>query len=206
VSADTAFDLPDGQFDLIAADPPWSFKAFSERGMARAPERHYRTQPLDWIAGLPVADIAARNCHLMMWITGPMLVTGAHLPVMKAWGFNPSSIAFVWVKINKKAAQGRFFPPVSERDFFMSLGHTTRQNAEYVVLGRRGRPRRYDKAIHQLIVAPRREHSRKPDEFYERAERYAGIGARKVDLFGREQRTGWTVAGDEANKFGREAA
>ena len=52
------------------------------------------------------------------------------------------------------------------------MGHTTRQNAEYVVLGRRGKPRRLRKDVHQLIIQPRREHSRKPDELYARVERY----------------------------------
>ncbi|MDA4845919.1 MT-A70 family methyltransferase [Hoeflea poritis] len=198
--------LPKGPFDLIAADCAWMFKAWSAKGLGRSPERHYKTLTLDQICALPVKDIAARDCHLMLWITGPLLVQGAHLPVLKAWGFKPSSMAFVWLKVNKKSLQGRFFQPIGPFDFFMGPGHTTRQNAEYVVLGRRGSPRRHSKAVRQQIIEPRREHSRKPDEFYERCEEYAGPDARLCDLFSRTRRPGWSVWGNELEKFKTEDA
>ena len=108
---------------------------------------------------------------LFLWIPGPFLVRGMHLPIMRAWGFEPSSIAFVWIKPNRKAFANRGFF-LDETLFAKGMGHTTRQNAEYVVLGRRGKPRRLRKDVHQLIIEPRREHSRKPDEFYARVERY----------------------------------
>ena len=78
---------PDGPFDVIVADPPWRHVAWSEKGQNRAPVRHYKVQPLDWICSLPVEWCAAKNCMLMLWITGPHLARGDHLPVMKAWGF-----------------------------------------------------------------------------------------------------------------------
>ena len=93
-----------------------------------------------------------------------------HLPTVRAGDFEPSSIAFVWIKPTRKAfANGGFF--LDETLFAKGMGHTTRQNAEYVALGRRGKPRRLRKDVHQLIFS-RREHSRKPDEFYARVERY----------------------------------
>ena len=79
------------------------------------------------------------------------------------------------------------------------MGHTTRQNAEYVVLGRRGKPRRLCKDVHQLIIQPRREHSRKPDEFYARVERYCT--GPYLELFARQRRPGWTAWGNELDKF-----
>lgn len=211
--------LPEGQFDLIAADPNWRFTAFSDKGLGRAPERHYKTATLDEICALPVGDVAAPNSHLMLWITGPALVAGYHGVVLRAWGFEPSSIAFVWVK-NLKHNELKLAPsdyrvrkdgtivlkkPISASDFKMGLGHTTRQNAEFVVLGRRGRPRRYSKAVHQLIVDPLREHSRKPDAFFQAAEKYAAPDARRLELFARQPRAGWTSWGDEINKFAEAA-
>ncbi|WP_421849967.1 MT-A70 family methyltransferase [Oricola sp.] len=196
--------MPDGPFDLIVADPPWRFghwKLNLDDTKVRAVEQHYQTQSLEWICDLPVAEVAARNSHLMLWITGPMLARGVHATVLQAWGFEPSSIAFVWLKINKKSVQGRFWSLPRKEDFFMGLGHTTRQNAEYVVLGRRGRPQRHARDVHQLIIEPRREHSRKPEAFYVEAERYAGRDARRLDLFARKQRPGWTAAGNEIAKF-----
>jgi len=195
--------IPQDDFGLIAADPPWPFASWSKSKVptdTRAPDRHYQTQSLDWIASLPVAETGGPNVHLMLWITGPLLAIGAHVPIMESWDFRPSGIAYVWLKQNKKALQGRFFQAVSEADFFMGLGKTTRQNAEFVVLGRRGRPVRHDRANHQLIVEPRREHSRKPEGFYTRAERYAG-DVKRLELFGRQQREGWEVWGNEADKF-----
>ena len=160
-----------GQYAAIVADPPWSYVCFSEKGMARSADRHYVTMAADAIEQLPVSELAACHAPLFLWIPGPFLVRGMHLPIMRAWGFEPSSIAFVWIKPNRKAFANRGFF-LDETLFAKGMGHTTRQNAEYVVLGRRGKPRRLRKDVHQLIIEPRREHSRKPDEFYARVECY----------------------------------
>jgi N6-adenosine-specific RNA methylase IME4 len=150
------------------------------------------------IEQLPVGELAACHAHLFLWITGPFLARGMHLPVMRAWGFEPSSTAFVWIKPNRKAfANGGFF--LDETLFAKGMGHTTRQNAEYVVLGRRGKPRRLCKDVHQLIIQPRREHSRKPDEFYARVERYCT--GPYIELFARQRRPGWDCWGNEIDKF-----
>jgi N6-adenosine-specific RNA methylase IME4 len=90
------------------------------------------------LATLPLAAVAAKDAFLFFWVTGPFLALGAHIPVMRAWGFKPCAIAFDWVKLNPNAPTLLF----SERDFFFGGGLTTRANAEYVVLGRRGNPKR----------------------------------------------------------------
>ena len=196
----------DGQFGCICADPPWSYVTYSAKGKDRSAEAHYDCMALEDIAGLPVAEHAAKDCHLFMWITGPCLVRGDHLPIMKSWGFAPSSMGFVWLKPKKSSfVQGRFFEPIDAADFVKGMGHTTRQNAEFVVLGRRGAPKRQTKSMHQLIVDPRREHSRKPDEGFKIAE--GGMpDARRLELFSRQSRPGWDNWGNEAHKFDEEAA
>lgn len=202
-------DWPEGPFDVIAADPPWTHDQWSNRrdvNNTRAPWRHYHVQPTEWICSLPVEFLAAKHCHLMLWITGPHLVRGDHLKVFDAWGFKPSSMGFVWVKPNRATQQGRFLAPLSERDFFMGLGKTTRQNAEFVVFGRRGKPKRHSAAIRHIIVEERREHSRKPEEFYAKAEAYGGPDARRLDLFPRTRRDGWTAWGDQVDHFPLERA
>jgi len=194
--------LPEGPFDLIVADPPWSHKAWSDRGLGRAPARHYKVQPLEWICSLPVAEASARDAHLMLWITGPHLAQGCHLAVLDAWGFKASSIGFVWAKPLPKMMQSRLFAePLTAEDFFMSLGHTTRQNAEFVILGRKGKPKRHSRSVRQLLIEPRREHSRKPEDFYAAAEAYAGAAARKLELFPRTRRPGWECWGDQIDHF-----
>src|SRR6516162_3814700 len=79
------------------------------------------------------------------------------------------------------------------------LGLTTRKNCEFVVLGRRGKPKRLAADVLETIVAPIREHSPKPEEVYARIERFCA--GPRLDLFGRCQRPGWTVYGDETLKF-----
>ena len=98
MSDDPFGDLPRGQYAAIVADPPWSYVCFSEKGMARSADRHYVTMAADAIEQLPVSELAACHAHLFLWIPGPFLVRGMHLPIMRAWGFEPSSIAFVWIK------------------------------------------------------------------------------------------------------------
>lgn len=191
-------ELPKDHFGCILADPPWTYKIFSKKGLGRSAERHYDTMSVSDIAAMPVVDIAADNCHLFMWVTGPCLVQGMHMPIMEAWGFRPSSMAFVWIKAKiGDYENGCFF--LTHDLFVKGMGHTTRQNAEFVVLGRRGKPKRLTKAMPQILVAPRREHSVKPEESYSRIEQYC-VGPR-LELFARRSRENWTTWGNEATKF-----
>lgn len=87
----------------------------------------------------------------------------------------------------------------------MGGGLTTRKNAEYVMLGKRGKSMRQDGGVLDVIISPRREHSRKPEESRDRIERYVGPDVRICELFAREHRPGWDCWGDETNKFGEAA-
>ena len=86
-------------------------------------------------------------------------------------------------------------------DLHTGTGFTTRKNAEYVVLCKRVKRLRRDAGVHEIIVTPRREHSRKPDELYHRIERYVGGEGPFLKLFARQSRPGWTTWGLEKNKF-----
>jgi N6-adenosine-specific RNA methylase IME4 len=184
-----------GGFACVHADVPARFRSNSEAKPGQNAMRHYACHPMVTIATLPVCDIVAPEAFLWFWTTGPLISIGAHIPVMRAWGFEPTAMGFVWVKLNTNA------PPLwfRERDLFFGPGLTTRKNAEYVVLGRRGRPERLAKDVFEIILAPRREHSRKPSEAYQRIERYCA--GPRLDLFPREHHDGWVPYGDEADKF-----
>lgn len=186
---------------MIAADVPWAYKVRSEKGLGRSAEKHYATMHLHRIAQLPVEAHAATDAHLLFWVTGPFLAIGAHVPIMRSWGFEPTAIWGVWVKPTKSHYhQGHmFFDENIDRMWKMGMGHTSRQNAEFVVIGRKGNPRRLSKSVRQIITAPLREHSRKPDEFFRNAEEYAA--GPRLELFGREQREGWTVRGNQSDLF-----
>lgn len=186
-------NLIPGGYAVIEADPPWNYKVFSKKGEARSAEAHYSTMSLDDICSLPVAQLAAKDCHLFLWGTRACLPHA--LRVMNAWGFEFSSMAFVWIKLNRRAPL--LF--LDKRSFLMGMGHTTRANAEYVLLGRRGPPKRLRKDVRELVIAPVREHSRKPDEVYDRIEQYAA--GPYLRLFARKQRAGWTSWGNETSKF-----
>lgn len=182
-------------YRVISADPAWHFKSNSVAKPGRNALRHYDCMSLDEINELPVGDIAARDAILFLWITGPFMAIGAHLPLMKAWGFKPSGMGFVWIKLNPKAAS--LF--ILETDLAMGGGFTTRKNAEFCLIGKRGKSVRQSASVHEVIIEARRQHSRKPEKFYQRAEKYSD--GPRLDMFARQSRPGWDRWGRESTKF-----
>jgi N6-adenosine-specific RNA methylase IME4 len=180
--------LQRSNFSIIYADPPWTFQTWSKRGKARSAESHYPCLTLPEIQALPIADIAADNCTLFLWATDPLLPQAIDL--IQKWGFNYKTIGFNWVKLNK-----------SSEGFFTGMGYWTRANAELCLLGTRGKPKRKSASVRRLVVAPRREHSRKPDVVADRIVDLMGDLPR-IELFARAPRPGWEVWGNETNKWG----
>lgn len=180
-------DLPRGHFGAIVADVPWPFRHFSPKGEDRAAVRHYDTMTMGEICDLPVAGLCLSDAMLVLWVPDTQLDKG--LRVIADWGFKYSTVAFHWVKTNKA---GDGLP--------IGMGYWTRANPEIALLATRGSPRRINRDVPRLIVAPRREHSRKPDQVYQRTKRLAR--GPYLDLFSRESRPGWTAYGHEMGKFG----
>lgn len=189
--------MPTGRYPAIVADPPWSYSCFTPAGEGRSAKRHYQTMPLADIQSIPVQNIAAADAWLFLWTTGPNLRQA--FAVMDSWGFPYSSVAFVWVKTNPRAPT-LFYDRAS---FHLGMGHTTRKNAEFCLLGRRGKPKRLAKDVRELLISPRREHSRKPDELFERVERFCA--GPYLEMFSRESRPGWDAWGLETGKFDQAA-
>jgi len=175
-------------YGAIVADPPWRFSGNSAERPGRNPRRHYRCMTVTELCEMPAGVLAADDCRLFLWVTAPFLAAGLHLPVVAAWGFRPSTVVFTWVKTNRDGSP------------FTGNGYHSRQNPEFVVLGVRGSPARASRSVHSVILAPRREHSRKPDDFYDRVATLTGDVAR-AELFAREERPGWDAWGDEVGKF-----
>lgn len=199
----TPLPTVDGGFRVISADPPWSFKSNSKANPGRNAMRHYACMTLKEITELPVADIAAKDCLLALWITGPFLAIGAHIPIMKAWGFKPSGMGFDWLKLQRNVdIEGYVRVGDFDKLLHMGGGFTTRKNCEYVVFGKRGRSVRRDAGVRSTIISNLREHSRKPDEFYSSIEAYAD--GPYLDMFSRERRWGWSSFGNEKTKFDEE--
>ncbi len=171
------------KYNVILADPPWSFRAWSSKGMGRSAEQHYPTMRLEDIKALPVSDLAAGDCVLFLWATFPMLKEA--LEVIDTWGFTYKTVAFTWVKENRKSP-----------GLFWGLGYWTRANAEVCLLATRGSPKRQSAAVHQVILSPVEWHSKKPDEVQERIVTLMGDVSR-VELFARQETPGWDVWGNE---------
>lgn len=171
---------------MVYADPPWRFATWSARGKGRSPEAWYDCLDLEAIKALPVADWAAPDSVLLLWATDPLLDRA--LEVIRAWGFVYKTVGFYWVKLNP-----------SGRGFHQGLGFWTRANPEPCLLATRGKPRRLARDVEKLVVAARREHSRKPEEVYARIERL--VPGPYLELFARSRRPGWDAWGREAGLF-----
>jgi N6-adenosine-specific RNA methylase IME4 len=139
--------------------------------------------PLEDICALDVAGIADTDCALFLWATFPQLQDA--FAVIKAWDFAYKTVAFVWVKLNRR-----------EPTPFWGLGYWTRANAEVCLLATRGRPKRASAGVHQVIASPVRRHSQKPDEARERIVELMGDVSR-IELFAREKVPGWDAWGNE---------
>lgn len=176
--------LRSGFYRALLCDPPWAFRTYS--GHSTTPHRtatdHYPVMSVHDIAALPVGDLAVSDCALFLW------VVDSHFPyafgIANAWGFEYKTRAFEWLKTTNDGLA-----------FRMSLGYWTRKESESCLLFTRGSPRRKSKGVRQVIEAPRREHSRKPDEQYERIE--ALVDGPYCELFAKYHRPGWDSWGDE---------
>ena len=171
------------KYGIIYADPPWHYRVYSKKGAGRSAESHYPTMTIEKIQALPVSELADKDCALFMWIIFPLLKES--LSVLSAWGFKFKTIAFVWIKQNRKSDS-----------LFWGMGYWTRANAEFCVLATKGKPKRMAKNVHQVIVSHIEEHSKKPDEARRRIVRLMGDLPR-IELFARQKSAGWDVWGNE---------
>jgi N6-adenosine-specific RNA methylase IME4 len=188
---------PPGGWGVIYADPPLRFKSNSEAKPGRNAMRHYPCLTIPQLCTLPLKPLLAKDAVLFLSLASSQMVAGTHLPLVKAWGFKATALGFGWVKL----WPDRDPALVTPEDLFMGNGLTTRKNFEPVVLCKHGKSLRRDCGVLETIIAPVREHSRKPPELYERIERYVGGKGPFLELFARESRPGWTSWGNEKTKF-----
>lgn len=189
-------------YRAILMDVPWSFLVRSDKGKDRSPDNHYSTMTLDQIKALPVRDLVhPEGTVLHFWVIDTHVEMA--FDVIRSYGFTYKTVGFYWAKTN---ADGSFFTGMGfwtranpEHAYEAYFGETE-QEVERSFLATVGHPKRQAKDVRRLIVAPRREHSRKPDEIYDRIE--ALTDGPYLELFGRQWRPNWTTWGDEDNKFG----
>ena len=165
--------LPEGKYNIIYADPPWQYW----EGGRKNQSQHYSTMTFDEIAKIPVQELSADNCILFLWATKVILPEAIML--IKEWGFNYSTVGFVWVK-SKKDGTG----------FAIGLGNWTRANAEYCLIGLKGTITRKDKTISEIIYLPKEQHSRKPAIVRKLITQLVG-NLPRIELFATQKTKGW---------------
>ena len=196
--------LQHSNYRCLVVDPPTRFVA----GTKGRPQHYSRMTDVD-IAALPVADLLHPDgAWIFLWVTSPKLYAPkksktvmAPDDMVRQWGARYSGRAFTWVKLK------RSFAKTHDNDTFMNfrsdlhvgMGFTTRKNVEDVLLFRTGMPQRLARDVHEVVISPAREHSRKPDEVMRRIERFCP--GPRVELFARESRQGWSCWGDEVGMF-----
>lgn len=175
------------KFPVIYADVPAAFKAYSDKGLAKAPEAHYKTMSKEELKLLPIKEIAEKDAILYYWVYQPVLPEV--FEIFEAWGFKYVTIGHVWNKTTKHGKPA------------FGTGYYTRTGMEMCLIARRGNPPRPKvRNCRQVFSAPVRAHSQKPDELYTFIESmYDGP---YLELFARNTpRIDWTKIGNEVGKI-----
>jgi N6-adenosine-specific RNA methylase IME4 len=168
-------------YGTIVADPPWMYqKDPGARPAGLTPsmaEHRYSTMTNEEIAALPVAELAADQAHLYLWVTNPGMFGGRFSritprDIVEAWGFRYVTL-LTWVK---PGAGG--------------MGWYFRGQTEHVVFATRGDlgiPSELRKP--NVFTAPRSAHSVKPAAFLYLVEQVSP--GPYVELFSRDPHLGW---------------
>jgi len=186
---------PSATYGVLYLDPPTKFVVRSKKGMGRSAERHYPTMTWPQLHALAgdISRVSKTDCVMLIWTTWPHLLNT--LALIEAYGFVYKTCGFDWMKASVSTID--LFPDPKSAD--MKMGYWTRSNSEVCLLATRGRPRRVKADVRMGIIEPARQHSRKPDCVHGRIERL--VAGPYLELFGRTERPGWTVLGNEVGKF-----
>lgn len=168
---------PTERFNVIVIDPPWRYGKRAEDVTHRG-RNQYPDMDVADIGRLPVVDRAETDCVLWLWTTNAFMHDAYHC--VDAWGFTPKTI-LTWAKDR------------------MGVGDWLRGQTEHCIMAVRGKPLVTLSNQTTLLHGPMREHSRKPDEFFELVESLCH--GTKLEMFAREPRPGWQVWGAETGAF-----
>ena len=169
-------------YDIIYCDPPWRYNdKLDLQGEGAA--THYNVMTINDLKKMPINDIGKKDSIMFMWVTMPLMQEG--LDLMKAWGYEYRTCFNCWIKLNPKA-----------KTVFKGIGRWVMGNAELCLLGKKGKPQREVKHVHQVVCADRGKHSQKPEETRERIVELMG-DKKRIELFARNITPGWDVFGNE---------
>ena len=172
----------DKKYQIIYADPPWSYKDKALAGNRGACCKYPVMESAN-ISQFPINNLASKDCILFIWVTMPKL--NEVFKLIKEWEFEYKTCAFTWVKKNKVADS-----------WFWGMGRWTRANSEICLLATKGKPKRINAGVHSVIDTPIEAHSKKPNEARKRIVDLMGDIPR-IELFARQEFDGWDCWGDE---------
>jgi len=193
------------KFDVLLADPPWSYNKWNKATGHGKANDHYATLSKKQICamGEQIQDLMAPDAALFLWSTPPTIDDARE--VMAAWGFKYRTFGFTWVKYYAgKAPDFGTYPRILGEDNLLhkvalGMGSYTRANAEPCLLGVRGRMPVDDHGVSSIILSPRLKHSQKPHEQYDKIQRLYPE-ARKLELFARHNQDGWSSWGNQVKE------
>lgn len=192
--------MVDKKYDLIMADPPWSYNNTSSNGAA---EDHYGTMSITDLKRMPVWDLSAADAVIAMWYTGTHVKEAIELA--EAWGFSVRTMkGFTWVKLNQLAEShiNKALQAGEAQDFYdllellnrqtrMNGGNYTRANSEDCLIGVKGKGlERLSASVKQVICSQLGEHSEKPWEARDKLHQLYG-DVKRIELFSRCAAPGW---------------
>lgn len=180
------------KYDIIYADPPWSYyndmsvsvDCTTVRGMRRPP---YPVLSSKDIGEIPIKKITKGDAILFIWTTDYHLKKC--IDVIEAWGFEYKTIAFVWAKKTKKGTQCS-----------MMGAYTKKSGCEICLLATKGKDAHkmvINHSVNSFIEYPRQEHSKKPDIVRDSIIKLVGENRKCIELFARQQYEGWDCWGNE---------
>ncbi len=179
----------DKKYNVIYVDPPWKYNARNNKNtkFGGGAGGHYDTMTMQEIENLPVQKIADDNCALFLWTTFPYL--DKQIKLFEKWGFVYKTLGFSWIKTNK-----------NNKEPFFGVGYYAKSNCEICLLGTKGKMKPVSNRVSSCIISPRLEHSRKPEQARDRIVELFGDVPR-IELFARQESTGWDCWGNEVGKF-----
>lgn len=182
----TDLNKVDKRYGLVYADPAWLFNSKNTGGkMNSGATAKYSCMTLEEMKKLPVKNITADNCLLVMWWVSAMPREAIELA--ESWGFRVANMnGFIWEKLTKK-----------DNPFF-GMGHYTRAGAESALIAIKGKTGEVikDRSVRQVHKARVGRHSQKPDLFYDEMNKLVG-DVEKLEMFGRQQWPSYDTWGNE---------
>lgn len=170
-----AAKLPEGVFEVVVMDPPWNYgREYDPAGSRVANPYPEMTQAELLAMEPPFAD----DCAFFLWTTHQFIWDAKAL--LDHWGFAYKA-TLVWDKEK------------------IGMGAWLRMQCEFCLVGIKGKPVWENTSWRDVIREPRREHSRKPETFYQMVEEIT-VG-RRLDFFSRGERAGWEAFGNDTSKF-----